>query len=85
VIATARLVLDNISHLQAGWVTEGPDLAQLALLCGADDFGGILMEEKVVRAAGCAPYHVTARDVEALVREIGRTPVQRTTQYEPVG
>lgn len=84
VLATARLVLDNVPHIQAGWVTEGPDVAQLALACGADDFGGILMEERVVRAAGCDRYHVTADDVAALIRETGAVPRQRTTQYEPV-
>jgi len=81
VVALARLVLDNVPHLQAGWVTEGPDVAQLALSFGADDFGGVLMEERVVKATGVA-YAVTADDVIALIRETGRTPAQRTTQYE---
>ena len=83
VVATARLVLDNIPHIQAGWVTEGPDVAQLALVCGADDFGGILMEERVVRATGVS-YAVSADEVISLIRETGMTPIQRTTQYEPV-
>ena len=83
VVATARLVLDNVPHIQAGWVTEGPDVAQLALACGADDFGGILMEERVVRATGVS-YAVSAEDVVSLIRETGMTPVQRTTQYEVV-
>ena len=83
VVATARLVLDNIPHIQAGWVTEGPDVAQLALVCGADDFGGILMEESVVRATGVS-YAMSADEVVSLIREAGMTPVQRTTQYIPV-
>ena len=41
-VALSRLVLDNIEHIQAGWVTEGPDMAQIALTFGADDFGGTL-------------------------------------------
>ena len=83
VLATARLVLDNVPHIQAGWVTEGPDVAQLALVCGADDFGGILMEERVVRATGVS-YAVTADEVVELIREAGFVPAQRTTQYELV-
>lgn len=79
-VALARLVLDNIPHIQAGWVTEGPALAQLALSFGADDFGGVLMEEQVVRATGVA-YRVTVEEVLALIRETGLTPAQRTTQY----
>jgi len=83
VVAMARLVLDNVPHIQAGWVTEGPDVAQLALACGADDFGGILMEERVVRATGVS-YFVSTDEVISLIRETGMTPVQRTTQYEVV-
>ena len=51
-VALSRLVLDNVDHIQAGWVTEGPHLAQIALTFGADDFGGVLMEESVVSATG---------------------------------
>lgn len=80
-VALARLVLDNVPHVQAGWVTEGPDTAQLALSYGADDFGGILMEEQVVRATGVS-YTLTVEQVRRLIREAGWTPVQRTTQYD---
>ena len=81
VVALARLVLDNIPHIQAGWVTEGPDLAQLALAYGADDFGGVLMEERVVRATGVA-YSVTQQQVISLIHEAAMAAAQRTTQYE---
>ncbi len=82
-VALARLVLDNVPHVQAGWVTEGPDVAQVALSFGADDFGGILMEERVVRATGVA-YKVDVDEVVALIRDAGMVPVQRTTLYEPL-
>lgn len=82
-VALARLVLDNVPHVQAGWVTEGPDMAQLALDYGADDFGGILMEEKVVKATG-VEYKIAREHLIALIRQIGMVPVQRTTQYEQV-
>ena len=80
-IAIARLVLDNVPHLQAGWVTEGPDVAQLALNFGADDFGGVLMTEEVVSATGLS-YGVTERQVINLIREAGYEAAQRSTQYE---
>jgi cyclic dehypoxanthinyl futalosine synthase len=82
-VALARLVLDNVPHVQAGWVTEGPDVAQLALSFGADDWGGVLMEERVVRATGVS-YAVTKEQVIRLIAETGMTPAQRTTQYEIV-
>ncbi len=81
VLALGRLVLDNIPHVQAGWVTEGPDVAQLALSFGADDFGGVLMEESVVRATGVT-YSVTRDQVVRLIGEAGFTPAKRSTQYE---
>ncbi len=80
-IAISRLVLDNIPHLQAGWVTEGPDVSQLALQFGADDYGGILMTEEVVSATGLG-YGVTEDQVINMISEAGYTPVQRTTQYD---
>ncbi|MEI7837559.1 MAG: CofH family radical SAM protein, partial [Planctomycetota bacterium] len=80
-VALARLVLDNVPHLQAGWVTEGPDLAQVALSYGADDWGGLLMEEHVVAATGTT-YSTNLDHILALLRETGRTPAQRSTQYE---
>ena len=81
-VAMARLVLDNIPHLQAGWVTEGAPLAQLALNFGADDFGGILMTEEVVTATGLDLPGVNESLVRHLIQEAGWQPRQRTTLYQ---
>jgi cyclic dehypoxanthinyl futalosine synthase len=85
-IALSRLMLDNIRHLQAGWVTEGPKLSQIALTFGADDFGGILMEENVVSATESDSLYagVTKEEAIRLIAETGKTPVQRNTNYEIV-
>lgn len=85
-IALCRILLDNIRHLQAGWVTEGPKLSQIALCWGADDFGGILMEENVVSATKSDKLYsnVTKEEAIRLIRETGKTPVQRNTNYEVV-
>lgn len=45
VVAIAPIFLDNIIHIQAGWLNEGLKLAQLALAMGATDMGGVLTEE----------------------------------------
>ena len=81
VIAIARLLLDNVPNLQAGWVTEGPKLAQLALTFGANDFGGILIDEVVVGATGMV-YRVDLEEAIRLIRGAGRIPAQRNTKYE---
>jgi dehypoxanthine futalosine cyclase len=82
-VALGRIVLDNIPHVQAGWVTEGADLAQLALLFGADDFGGVLMDEQVVRATGLSNT-MTPGQAASCISAAGFVPVQRTTQYEKI-
>ncbi len=85
-VALSRIMLDNIQHIQAGWVTEGPKLSQAALRFGADDFGGILMEENVVSATKSDKLYSGVDKAEAirLISEIGKTPFQRNTNYEIV-
>jgi cyclic dehypoxanthinyl futalosine synthase len=85
-VAVARLMLDNIPHMQASWVTQGPKVAQVALSYGLDDFGSTMMEENVVSAANCA-FTMPIEEMERLIREAGYTPMRRTTQYRrlPLG
>lgn len=80
VIALSRLFLDNFAHVQAGWVTEGPKIAQVALQCGADDWGGILMEENVISAAGTL-FGMDPPTARRHLREGGYVPAQRDTYY----
>lgn len=81
IIAISRIILDNVQNIQAGWVTEGPKLAQLALSFGANDFGGILVDEVVVGATGVV-YRVDKEEALRLIRGAGRIPAQRNTAYE---
>jgi cyclic dehypoxanthinyl futalosine synthase len=80
-VAIARLVLDNVKHIQAGWVTEGPHMAQMALSFGADDFGGVLMEESVVKATGI-DFGMSVEQIVSLINETGMKPAQRDTEYK---
>jgi len=80
-VAVSRLMLDNVRHLQASWVTQGPKIAQVALRYGLDDFGSSMMEENVVSAAGCA-FTMPVSEIERLIRDAGFEPRRRTTQYE---
>ncbi len=50
--AVARILLDNVDHVGASWVTQGPEVGQVALRFGADDFGSVMFEENVVSSAG---------------------------------
>jgi FO synthase len=81
--AVARLVLDPvIANIQTSWVKMGPDGAALCLRAGANDMGGVLMNESITRAAGAVHgQELSARDLEQLIAAAGRTPRQRTTTY----
>ena len=41
--ALARIYLDNIPSVQSSWVTQGPEVGQVALLHGANDLGSIMI------------------------------------------
>ena len=51
-VAIARLVLDNVEHIQASWLTVGLETGIRSLQAGADDMGSIMIEENVVSSAG---------------------------------
>jgi len=79
-LAISRLVLDNIANIQASWVTMGPDIAQLALFYGANDFGSLMIEENVVAAAGVS-YRMSRADIHSVIRAAGFEPRQRRMDY----
>lgn len=82
-LAVSRLTLDNIANIQASWVTQGPKIGQLALRFGANDMGGTMMEENVVRAAGTG-FRMTRDEVVGLIEDAGFHAMQRNVYYERV-
>jgi len=82
-IAVSRLFLRPwITNIQMSWVKMGPKLAQMALMAGANDMGGTLMEESISRESGSQHgENLPAEDMRRLIREVGRTPYQRSTTY----
>ncbi len=84
--AVARLALHpGITNIQTSWVKMGPEGAQLALRCGANDLGGTLMNESITRAAGGVNgQELGAERLAALAQTIGRRSYQRTTLYRRV-
>lgn len=79
-IAISRIMLPNIKHIQASWLTVGKQTAQVCLHSGADDMGSIMIEENVVSAAG-APFRFTADGIQQAIRDAGYTPQLRDQQY----
>src|SRR5579863_370797 len=81
--ALSRIMLaGSILHIQVSWVKLGRALSQLALLAGADDYGGTLFEENISRLAGAtAGQYTSVADFQERIRELGRVPAQRNTLY----
>jgi cyclic dehypoxanthinyl futalosine synthase len=79
--ALSRIFLDNIPNVQSSWVTQGPDVGQVALKFGANDFGSVMMEENVVSSAGTT-FRLNAGDIERLIREAGYEPRRRNNWYD---
>ncbi len=81
-IAVSRLMLDNIPHIKAYWVSMGIDTAQIALRFGADDLDGTIVGETIYHSAGSTvPMGLTRDQLVRLIREAGRVPVERDTEY----
>jgi FO synthase len=82
--AVSRLALNPVlTNIQTSWVKMGPEGAVACLAAGANDLGGVLMNESITRAAGAMHgQEIAAADLEAMIRLAGRSPCQRTTLYE---
>ncbi len=80
--AVARLMLHNIEHIKAYWIMIGLKTAQIALSFGVDDLDGTVQEEKIYHMAGAeTPQAMSRNDLVRLIREAGRTAVERDTLY----
>jgi FO synthase subunit 2 len=81
--AVSRIMLNNwIPNLQVSWVKEGPKLSQIALMAGANDFGGTLINESISTAAGASHGQLMKpAQFRNLIREMDRIPAERSTTY----
>ena len=78
--AIARILLDNVAHVGASWVTQGPEVGQVALRFGADDFGSVMFEENVVSSAGTT-FCMDASAIEKRIRAAGFRSARRNQAY----
>lgn len=83
ILALSRLYLDNFEHIQGSWFSEGKKTGQLSLRFGADDFGGTLIEENVLRSAEWFNQTDTP-EVVRIIQDAGFIPVERTSTYERI-
>jgi aminodeoxyfutalosine synthase len=84
IIAVSRLLLNRyVNNIKTYWVMVGEKIAQIALHYGANDIDGTVMEERITHAAGGdTPEYMSKERLIHLIRNAGRIPVERTTNYE---
>ena len=85
--AVARIFLDNIPHLKAYWPAIGKKNAQLTLSFGVDDMDGTINDStQIYSLAGAEEQspRFTVSEMQELIREAGRIPVERDSLYNPL-
>jgi cyclic dehypoxanthinyl futalosine synthase len=83
VVSLARILLDNVDNIQASWVTQGAQIAQVSLQYGVNDFGSTMFEENVVRAAGTS-FCMDEKELKRQISNAGFEPRRRNTYYQYV-
>ena len=76
--------MDNFPHLKAYWPMIGRTTAQISLNFGVNDIDGTIDDStKIYSMAGAEEQTpvLTTRQIVNLIREIGRTPIERDTVY----
>ncbi len=84
VLSLARIYLDNVPNIQVSWVTQGAKVAQIGLFFGGNDFGSVMIEENVVKAAG-ANFRLKTEEIKHIIKSAGFTPKIRNMQYDIIG
>lgn len=84
-LAASRLMLDNFDHIKAYWVLLSPEAASMGLSFGASDLDGTIGKEKIMHMAGMqSPEGLAKEQMKQLIREAGKTPIERDIFYNEV-
>ncbi len=85
--AISRIYMDNFPHIKAYWPMLGREQAQLTLSFGVNDIDGTIDDStKIYSMAGSEEQHpsLTTEELVALIKQVGRQPVERDTLYNVV-
>ena len=84
-IAISRMVFDNVPHVKGYWIMLGQDTAAAAINFGASDLDGTIGQEKIAHAAlAKSPVGMAEAGMVQMIREAGKTPVQRDALYRVI-
>ena len=81
VLSVCRIFLDNFTHIQGSWFTQGKKMGSMSMHYGASDLGGTLYDENVL---GCAENKIRSSvdELVHMIKSAGFNPAQRNTYYE---
>lgn len=83
--AISRIVLENIPHIKAYWVTTTTNLALIAQEFGADDIDGTIQKESINSASGANSANgLEMNELISLIKNAGFNPVQRDSLYNAI-
>jgi aminodeoxyfutalosine synthase len=85
--AISRIYMDNFNHLKAYWPMIGRETAQLSLNYGVDDVDGTIDDStKIYSMAGAEEQNpaLSTEQLVALIKEVGRHPIERDTVYNTI-
>ncbi|HEY0008067.1 MAG TPA: CofH family radical SAM protein, partial [Tepidisphaeraceae bacterium] len=84
-LAIARLMVPNIANIKAFWIMQTVHLSQLALHWGCNDLDGTVVWYDITKErTGSTHQELHVGDIQRLIREVGRRPVERDTVYREV-
>jgi len=84
-MAISRIVLDNVPHLKAYWVTSTINLALISQEFGADDLDGTIQRETINSSAGAKSLHgLVLKDFVDIIKNSGYQPIERDSLYNEI-
>ncbi len=87
IIAVSRLALDNFPHIKSFWIMNTAAVSQISLWYGADDIDGTVHEYEITYPEGHIGQKrqiLTRPQLISMIREAGRTPIERDSFYQIV-
>ncbi len=83
----ARIFMDNFMHIKAYWPMIGKKTTQALLSFGVDDIDGTIDDTtKIYSMAGAEEKNpiMTTKEIIKLIKDVGRTPIERDTLYNTI-
>ena len=84
-IAIARIVFNrDLPIIQSSWLTNGMQMAQMAILFGANDWGGTIYDEKVIPATGKQVGNLRKDYIINSIKQLNMIHVERDNMYRTI-